>query len=92
MLAGAKPVKHKIPFSVATGQLLHEIANRFSRGSNNVPGIVFGLNEIRIRLVPIATRAIQLQDRVMIDELLRLGIIRADGSVQAAVGPVGRKS
>lgn len=66
-----------LEFSVNTAAILKEVATHFSNNPNNVPGIVQALNEIRIGLVRITARAIELHDEPLLKELQRLGCVKA---------------
>lgn len=62
--------------SVATPAVLREIAAHFSGGGGEeCAGLVQALNEIRVGLVRIARRSIEIGDPELCAELTRLGVI-----------------
>lgn len=72
-------------FGLEAGSFLAEVARHFSSGAaSDAPGMVMGCNELRLGLLRIAQRAIQLNDEPLLTELRRLGCIRPSSSIETA--------
>jgi len=67
--------------ALEVGPFLAEIANQFGGRADdgNCPGIVTGLNILRVGLVNIAKRAMELNDSALLAELEHLGVIHPNG-------------